>query len=165
MERIAYELPEGTVFVDVLAAVEDRNSEGVFVFPALRVTTYQMEYDAAPGLVKLKGKRYSFDHVHVRTPWRQPWQGDSRHYHQRYTKTEAGNSLDWRSPTGKALRVLEESVRDRFVGEYPGWERESRSIRLMEMISREEGKAARALAEAAACDVRADKLRVELLSL
>lgn len=166
MDRVTYTLPEGDVHVDVLAAVEDRNSSGSYVFPALRVTTYGGGYGSVPGFVKLRGKLYSLDHVHVRTTWEaRPWTTDGRSYAQRYTKTEAGNSLDWKSPTGERLSELEVSVRDRFVAEYPGWERESRRMRLDWMIESAESQAAARRKEAEVYDAEAEKLRAELAGL
>lgn len=155
MGRTAYELPEGRVYVDVLAAIErDDYCEGErrrLVLPALRVTTYT-GYDHTEFLT-LRGKRYSIDHIHVKTPpeWKAAdWTTDSVDYMQRYTKTEAGNSLDWRSPTGARLSLLEQRVRDRFVAEHPEWERVSRTLRLDYQIRHAQDEAMRlkkALAE------------------
>lgn len=154
MERTTYELPEGRLHVDVLAAIEREDYHGgerrTLVLPTLRVTTYT-GYDHTE-FVTLRGKRYSIDHIHVKAPpeWVAEWTTDSRDYMQRYTKTEAGNSLDWQSPSGAKLSLLERQVRDRFAAEHPEWERVSETMRLDYLIRHAEDEATRlkkALAE------------------
>lgn len=161
MERTTYDLPEGQVHVDVLAAIEredgqwaDRPETGMrwerrkLTLPVLRVTTYT-GYDDT-GYLRLRGKGYSIDYVHVKAPpnWEAEWTTDARDYLQRYTKTEAGNSLDWRSPTGEKLAELEQRVRDRFVAEHPDWGRASLTLRLDHQIKRAEENALRLTKEA-----------------
>lgn len=169
--RVAYDLPEGKVYVDVLAAIEKEHYESAdsmqrvkVIMPALRVTTYE-DYDSR-GVIRLRGKGYSIDHVHVRTPYEErPWDGDSVTYHQRYVKTEAGNPLDWRSPTGARIRQFEESVRDRFVAEYPEWEIVSKRKRLEGMLGHAESEARRHAAAVAKAEQEAAVLEAEIEAL
>lgn len=158
MPDAVYELPEGRVDVIIEAAIEDdfhwKSEDGEWhsgriTLPVLRVTTTGTEPEKLRGLIKLRGKRYSLDRVYVRTPdMERPWREDASKYYQLRTRTEAGNTLDWRSPSGNALTVLEEAVRDRFAAEHPGWELDSKIMRLDEQIHQEQWRADRHHAEA-----------------
>lgn len=167
MDIVTYELAEGAVHVEVLAAVDDdfydvgRGRVSV-VYPVLRVTTWTDSVQT-PGYVKLRGKLYSADSVEVLTP--DGWRPDHNKYLCRYRRTEAGNSLDWRSPTGRKLNSMLDEVRERFVAEHPGWARVSLARRIERKVeaARREQAGAEAAARKAAEQVHA--LTAELHAL
>jgi hypothetical protein len=87
---------------------------------------------------------------------------DHRNYHSKYLETEAGASLDWRSPVRDKLRAIEHRVRDKFVAEHPEWQRTSLRRRVAWQVQHATEEATMHRRRADAADAVAAKLLAEL---
>ena len=165
-----FEEPEGKFWVEILSAVEEDVWEDTGrmrkAFPVLRVTTYENAQitDENRRHVTLRGRKYSIDQVHVWRGYDPPhdWGTDHRNYYCKYLETEAGASLDWKSPVRDKLRAIEQRVRDAFVAEHPEWQRTSLRRRVAWQVWQATNEAAMHRTKADAADAVAAKLQAEL---
>ena len=168
-----YEEPEGTFWVEILSAIEDEVWENDTrvrkLFPTLRVTTYENAQVVSENrrFVRLRGRQYSIDGVHVWRGYEPPsdWGSDHRVYYSKHLETEAGASLDWRSPVREKLRELERQVRDMFVATHPEWQRISLRRRVAWQAERATEEAVMHRRKAEAADAVAAKHLAELEAL
>ena len=162
----------GTVYVTALSAVvkswheRDRGNVDV-VIPALKVTTF-VTYDESAG-VTWRGRTYHLDHVltygEPGYSHRGGWGSDHREYHTRGYLSENMTPLDWKSNMRERLASVVDAARDAYVTEFPGWETESKRLRLRSLIRRADDDAAKALKDAEAARVKALRLQAEFDAL
>jgi hypothetical protein len=162
--------PEGTFWVEILSAVEEDVWENDVrvrkLFPVLRVTTYEGARVQSENrrCITLRGRKYSIDEVHLWRGYDPPhdWGSDHRNFYCKYQETEAGASLDWRSPVRDKLRAIEHRVRDTFVAQHPEWQRTSLRRRVAWQVEQATDEAKVHRAKAGAADAVAVKLLAEL---
>lgn len=162
------ELPEGVVFVRILRAVEEEEyQDGVrvkVVRPALLVSTFKdaVNYGADPdrGVVTYRGRKYSIDRAYAFGHDRFLY--DSRHHYDKGYQNEAGDPIDWKAGSRRALDEITERARDMFVESCPEWVRLSERLRIEADLSSAETEATELARKAQVAEARAAALRSRL---
>lgn len=125
--------PHGSVFIDVLPAVDHRDGPR----PMIKVST-------GDGSVHFGHRAYKIDEFYMLTARSDyPWFCDSRHYGESMLRNANGNPIDSKSPMRAKLHTLVANARQAFIEEYPNWERESLRLAVVKKHSDAAGEAFR----------------------